>query len=724
MNIITGNRNYLFLKFKVSQIIRAISKKIILTAFGNSKNKINKIFIINLERQTERWKLIKKELINIPTNVDSNLSNFSERFSAIDAMKESLTNPKVSSTYKLQDQYFVDPDPRLLNIIREKEIDIELTNQEKAVALSHITVWEKIVSQKLSNILVLEDDVYFENKFSKTLNSLWDEITSSSIEFDIIFVSYKRVEHSPDIQKISKNLLVPNRGIWWFSGYILSYNGAKKLLNKLPVIGPIDLWINHMFANINVYLAKESIISQKLFMQSDNNYSILPVLSQIGIKSNETFILLDKLKGKNPVFIFDLSEDAIITLAKIYTLLSLNSYRCYKRTSEKDSIFVKEILRKNETLLFDSYLGFNSILDNLSELINFYPRGIIIVIEEPSINSLHSTLAQEIIRKLHFVNPISKNILRQVSSLLKIKHWNLNGIKVNHIEIEQNASYKKYQILNKFKYLEHDVNPWIIPIRNIEKYLPYHLKEFEILPLAKPINIIQDSFDKLDLKYWKILEDTFPSNQAHFSKKNFTINNSGFEITITKDVLEEKQYSSSAIMTIKPCLYGSFEISMKPIKGDGVISAFFLHRNNPWQEIDLEFLGNDTTKVLLNVYYNPGIENVKFNYGVRGTPILIDLDFDASEAFHLYRIEWEYHEIRWYIDNKIIHSRKTWMPTPIPDLYLNVYVNAWITNSEELAGKFNETILPLDMEVKYIEIYEYEYDNINCVLHHPCIKSN
>ena len=364
---------------------------------------------------------------------------------------------------------------------------------------------------------------------------------------------------------------------------------------------------------------------------------------------------------------------------------------------------------------FDSYLGFNSILDNLSDLINFYPSGIIIVIEEPNNKSLRSTLSQEISRKLHFINPRSKNILRQVSYLLKIKHWELNGIKVNRIEIDQNATSEKIQILNKFKYIEHDVNPWIIPIQNIEKYLPHNHNEFEILPLAKPINPFLYTFDRLDLNYWKILEDTFPSNQAHFSKKNFKINNSGFEITITKDVLKEKQYSSSAITTKKPCLYGSYEISMKPIKGDGVISAFFLHRNDPWQEIDIEFLGNDTTKVLLNVYYNPGFENVDFNYGVRGTPILIDLDFDASEAFHLYRIEWEYHEIRWYIDDKIIHYRKTWTPTPIPDLHLNVYVNAWITNSEALAGKFNENILPISMKVKHIRIYEFEYENINCI---------
>ncbi|MBG6187519.1 family 16 glycosylhydrolase [Flavobacterium sp. CAN_S2] len=709
MNIITGNKNYLFLRFKIKQVLRIIRKKVILTAFGKANNQINKIFIINLDRQTERWELIKKELKNIPTNVNINLSNFSERFSAIDAKIKLLNNTKINSTYKLQDQYFVDPDPRLLKIIREKEINIELTNQETAVALSHISVWEKIILKDVSNALILEDDVYFENKFSKTLNLLWEEIESSSLDFDIIFLSYKKVEHNPDIKKVSKNLSVPKRGIWWFSGYILSNNGAKKLLSKLPVIGPIDLWINHEFANLNVYLSNESIINQKLFVQSDNNYSILPILSQIGIKSNETFILLDKLKGKNPVFVFDLSENCDTTLSKINTLLSLNSYRAYKNVSERDSLHVKESIKQKQTLLFDAYLGFNLIIDNLSDLINFYPSGIIIIIEEVHDKSLQSVLSNEISTNLHFINSNSKKVFKQVSKLLQIKYWEFNDIKLNQVKIDKNINSEKIQIINKFKYLEHDVNPWIIPIQNIEKYIPYNHTEFEILSLAKPIDGISDSFNKMDLNYWKLLDDTFPSNLAHFTKRNFRLNNSGFEITITNDKLEGKQYSSSAIVTKLPHIYGSFEISMKPIKGDGIISAFFLHRNDPWQEIDIEFLGNDTTKILLNVYYNPGFENTNYNYGVRGTPILIDLDFDASEDFHLYRIEWEYHEIRWYVDNKIIHSRRTWMPTPIPDLPLNVYVNAWITNSEALAGKFNNILLPAILHVKLIEFYKFEY---------------
>jgi beta-glucanase (GH16 family) len=63
-----------------------------------------------------------------------------------------------------------------------------------------------------------------------------------------------------------------------------------------------------------------------------------------------------------------------------------------------------------------------------------------------------------------------------------------------------------------------------------------------------------------------------------------------------------------------------------------VITGFFLHRNSPRQEIDIEFLGNDTTKLLVNVYYNPGYEGARMEYGFRSTPTLIDLGFDAARV--------------------------------------------------------------------------------------------
>ena len=52
--------------------------------------------------------------------------------------------------------------------------------------------------------------------------------------------------------------------------------------------------------------------------------------------------------------------------------------------------------------------------------------------------------------------------------------------------------------------------------------------------------------------------------------------------------------------------YGTYEVSMKPIKNPGTVSSFFTYTgpsdNNPWDEVDIEFLGKDTTKIQFNYF--------------------------------------------------------------------------------------------------------------------------
>ena len=54
--------------------------------------------------------------------------------------------------------------------------------------------------------------------------------------------------------------------------------------------------------------------------------------------------------------------------------------------------------------------------------------------------------------------------------------------------------------------------------------------------------------------------------------------------------------------------YGYFSVCMKAVKKDGVVSSLFTYTGpsdgNPWDEIDIEFLGNDTTQVQFNYYTN------------------------------------------------------------------------------------------------------------------------
>ena len=127
------------------------------------------------------------------------------------------------------------------------------------------------------------------------------------------------------------------------------------------------------------------------------------------------------------------------------------------------------------------------------------------------------------------------------------------------------------------------------------------------------------------------------------------------------------QYSGGEFRTNKFYHYGYYETSMQAIKNDGVVSSFFTYTgpsdNNPWDEIDVEILGKDTTKVQLNYYKD----------GQGGHEYMYDLGFDASQDFHRYGFDWQPDHITWYVDGKEAYTMRGDMPkTPG-----KIMMNAW-----------------------------------------------
>jgi beta-glucanase (GH16 family) len=61
-----------------------------------------------------------------------------------------------------------------------------------------------------------------------------------------------------------------------------------------------------------------------------------------------------------------------------------------------------------------------------------------------------------------------------------------------------------------------------------------------------------------------------------------------------------KPYSSGEYRTRDKVSYGTVRARIKPPKGSGVISSLFTYtgpsEGDPWDEIDIEFLGRDTTR--------------------------------------------------------------------------------------------------------------------------------
>ncbi|MBE7438222.1 MAG: family 16 glycosylhydrolase [Spirochaetales bacterium] len=264
--------------------------------------------------------------------------------------------------------------------------------------------------------------------------------------------------------------------------------------------------------------------------------------------------------------------------------------------------------------------------------------------------------------------------------------------------------------------LKHDTDPWIVPAKKIPGYCessPARQKAGWSKRTGSYHPVRQDDLRQIDPAFWEKLDSTFFCNQAAFTPDNVVLQRQGgVGFQLRREQKGDKAFTSGSIATKDSpeahFLYGRFETVMKPIKVSGVVSALFLYRFDPWQEIDMEFVGRDTTRILLNVYYNPGNPGDLYNYGYRGTPVLVDLGFDAADDFHRYAIEWDPEEIRWFVDDRLIHRRRAGYPTPIPHLPMRFFLNTWPTCSEELAGPFLPTGENLQADFKSVAIYKWK----------------
>jgi len=180
---------------------------------------------------------------------------------------------------------------------------------------------------------------------------------------------------------------------------------------------------------------------------------------------------------------------------------------------------------------------------------------------------------------------------------------------------------------------------------------------------------VDDDSEGLDPLRWSARSEPFAGNLALFRPLNVEYHGvEGATIHVRREDLGVRQYSAGALSSHADYLFGRFESIFQASNVPGVITGFFLHRNSPHQEMDIEIAGNMPHRLLVNVFYNPGNQGAKFDYGYRGSPSYIELGFDASKGLHRYALEWTPCEIRWLVDDLLVHRRVLWDPTPIPHL--------------------------------------------------------
>lgn len=114
---------------------------------------VDKVYVINLERDTKKMTSVSKEFENQNINF--------ERFNAIDGK-------------------LIGDDNRFTNICNKY-----CPVGAKGCALSHRTIWENALKNNYESIAVFEDDILFDKNFSNTLQLNYNNIPK---DFDVIFL--------------------------------------------------------------------------------------------------------------------------------------------------------------------------------------------------------------------------------------------------------------------------------------------------------------------------------------------------------------------------------------------------------------------------------------------------------------------------------------------------------------------------------------------------------
>jgi GR25 family glycosyltransferase involved in LPS biosynthesis len=641
----------------------------------------------------------------------ASILDLTERYAAVDAAEFNSRLPQredIVPIYTLSDQLFVEPQPSTLPTQYKLDAPIEMSKAEVAVAQSHINVWRKIAAGSHPYVLILEDDVWFHSEFARCLDQTWNEIVTGfegAGAFDVLYVSYLEVKRgAPKIYE-TRNAFSPERGLWHLSGYILSREGAAKLLQILPCRGPIDLWINHHFKQLNVIATKRSLVEQRYDGGSANSYSILPSLTAIGAINSEGPALFNVQPKAQPVFAFGPDGSGLSSLAMA---LSMLGYRCCSDIQRLPDIELARLLEGSQDRIFDAYVNVGSLDVIVGKLIKHYPNAKFIIATSSKIieQKEHSNFCESLAgADVAFIETTAANPWQVICEHLRCAppicpYPLLKDIGQRSVS----GQFTGIGDLPKFKRLKSDKSPWVVEPNKSWSGIYSVPTVRENSDVGTPVSV-HDCLECINQKRWLLRDDTFTDNLALFRPANVQLRpQGGIVLHVKKECLGVRSFSAAALSSQDEYRFGKFVAVIQASNSPGIVTGIFLHRNSPRQEIDIEIAGNRPDRVLVNVFYNPGGVGANFDYGFRGAPSTIDLGFDASEAEHRFAIEWSPCEIRWFVDDKLVHRRTMWDPTPIPNLPMTFHINSWPSRSTELAGRIRDRFLPATAIVTSIDI--------------------
>ncbi|RMF10864.1 MAG: glycosyl hydrolase family protein [Candidatus Neomarinimicrobiota bacterium] len=182
----------------------------------------------------------------------------------------------------------------------------------------------------------------------------------------------------------------------------------------------------------------------------------------------------------------------------------------------------------------------------------------------------------------------------------------------------------------------------------------------------------------------------------------------GFLVIWLATGLGAKPYRGGELRTMESFLYGRFEVRCRFAPGSGVVSSFFTyHDNDPdwighWNEIDIEYLGRYDHQIQWNVITPGQVHHVATT----------TTDFNPSDSYHVYAIEWTPYYVAWFIDSAQVAVQ---VGSHVGELVYSqkLMMNIWQPADVNWAGTFNDSILPVYAFYDWVRYYTYDPDSGN-----------
>jgi len=244
---------------------------------------IDKAYVLYLPHREDKINLLTERLKQTKTG-KSNLLNSVTWWKG--HFNETKWDPKIhNANYSLKYAWDIEPTPEVIrniggNVILDdmNKIGITASRPESNIALGHASILQDIVDNNIQHALILEDDAIFSPGFTWLMERIFKQLPD---DWDIFYVSYQPCFYGFKSEPYSEDLVKITSGVWWLSGVFISQRAAKKLVDNFPIIGPIDVWINYHFDDLNVYGTMYNCINQDSTSGSDNTNSFRKAIDNL-----------------------------------------------------------------------------------------------------------------------------------------------------------------------------------------------------------------------------------------------------------------------------------------------------------------------------------------------------------------------------------------------------------------------------------------------------------